>query len=230
MAKSKKPLEAAQGRYFAIPHALLDSDAWKRTSPTARALLLELCRQHTGSNNGALHLARAWVEARGWSRPATVRKLADELLQNRLIVQTRSGGLNNGAHQYALTWLPITNFVGLKITSREYAPGAYLLPPLPPPVRERKQKGRTPYVLDKPNSRTPSVLDDTLPRTPSVRETVVLGASPRTPSVHNEYNQSPPAFGSLLNRGWMFVGWRKQRRFRPRALDIGLNAPVGGQK
>jgi hypothetical protein len=226
----KKPLEAAQGRYFALPHNVLDSDAWKRTSPPARALLLELCRQHTGANNGALHLARAWVEKRGWSRPATVRKLSDELLQNRLLIQTRHGGLNNGAHQYALTWLPITNFVGIDLTSREYAPGQYLLPPLPArPACEKKQNSRTPHVLEKQLLRTPHVLEGEAPRTPHVLKTGVLGTSPRTPHVHNEYNQYIPGFDGLIRRGWAFVGWRKPRQNSGRAIGVGLKTRLGGK-
>jgi hypothetical protein len=209
MKRRQKPLEAPDGRYFALPHGVLDSDAWKCTSPPARALLMDICRQHSGTNNGALHLARTWVEARGWARPATVRKLVDELIQNRLIVQTRHGGLRNGAHQYALSWLPITNFVGLDVTSRDYAKGAYLLPPLPPKNARATKNGRTPHVLEKPVLRTPSVLEAKRPRTPSVLKTVLFGTSPRTPSVHNEYNHSPLRnVAAFLGAGWTFAGWR----------------------
>ncbi len=182
--KAKKPLEAVQGRYFALPHAVLDSDAWTGCSAAARALLMELCRQHTGSNNGRLHIARSWIEPRGWTRPATVRKLKDELIRRRLIVQTKHGGLNNGAHQFALTWLPVSNFDGLEITDRDYSPGSYLLSPIEEP--QKKQKGWTPHVLDKSSARTPHVLEAKQPRTPHVREKGILGTSPRTPHVHNE--------------------------------------------
>jgi hypothetical protein len=210
MTTKKKPPEAAQGRYFALPHGVLDSAAWVRCSPSARALLLEVCRQHTGANNGALHLARAWVESRGWTRPATVRKLADELLKNRLLVQTRHGGLRNGSHQYALSWLPITNFFGLDLTARDYAKGAYLLPPLMP-IADRKTKiGRTPHVLGKASARTPHVLEVKPPRTPHVLKTALSDTSPRTPHVHNEYNHSPPlhSFAALAGAGWILKGWR----------------------
>ena len=148
MAKrSKKPLEAAQGRYFALPHAVLDSEAWIACSPHAKALLMELCRQHTGSNNGRIHLCRSWLGLRGWSRPATVNKLRHELIRRRLVLQTRHGGLNNGAHWFALTWLPVTNFIDLDITARDYHPGLYLLPPLPMSMKEKK--GCTPHVRAK---------------------------------------------------------------------------------
>jgi len=191
---TKRPPEAAQGRYFALPHNVLDSDAWRRCSPHARALLMDLCRQHSGSNNGCLHLSRSWIEARGWTRPATTKRLIDELIENRLIVQTRHGGLRNGSHQYALSWLAISNFVGLEVTARDYHPGAYLLPPIPPrPAPGKNQNGRTPHVLEKAAARTPHVLEAKHPRTPHVPKSSVSGKSPRTPHVHHEYNQSMPA-------------------------------------
>jgi hypothetical protein len=191
MAKPKKPLEAPGGRFFALPHAVLDSEAWRGCSAPARALLMEVCRQHTGSNNGHLHLARTWMESRGWNRPATVIKLRHELERRRLLVQTRHGGLNNGAHRFALTWLPVSNFTGLDITARDYHPGAYLLAPMPEP--DKKQNARTPHVLEKQSTRTPHVLAAKRPRTPHVRKKAISETSPRTPHVHNEYIPIPTA-------------------------------------
>ena len=193
MAKrSKKQPEAPSGGFFALPHGVLDSDAWKRCSPPARALLMELCRQHNGRNNGHLHLSRSWIESRGWNRPATVRKLKDELISMRLIVQTRHGGLNNGSHWFALTWLTISNFADLDVTSSDYHPGAYLLPPITPQHKKEKNP-RTPHVLAKASARTPHVLGLTPPRTPHVRENPSFDDLPRTPHVHNVYNQYTPA-------------------------------------
>lgn len=192
MAKrSKKPLEATAGAYFALPHSVLDSKAWIDCSPPAKALLLELCRQHNGRNNGHFHLSRVWLAPRGWSRPATVNKLRDELLSLRLILQTRHGGLNNGAHWFALTWLPITDFTDLNIGPRDYHPGAYHLPPIPKKHKKEK-KGCTPYVREESVTRTPYVHGEEGSRTPYVRKTASFEGSARTPYVHNVYNQYYP--------------------------------------
>ena len=176
--RAKKPLEAAQGRYFALPHALLDSQAWIDCSPPAKALLMELCRQHTGINNGHLHLSRAWLAPRGWKRPTTVNKLRDELIRLQLLIQTRHGGLNNGSHWFALTWLHVTNFIGLDISAQTYHPGAYLLSPLPKPDKEKNT--RTPYVRAKAATRTAHVRATPSPRTAHVREKPHLDDSART--------------------------------------------------
>ena len=181
--RSKKAPERPSGQFVALPHSVLDSTAWKASSGPARALLIDLCRQINGRNNGHLHFARSWIVARGWNRPASVKKLRDELIRNRLIVQARHGGLNNGAHQYAVTWLPITDYTGIDLTPADYHPGAYMLAPLPMP--EKKQKGRTPHVLAKHSARTPHVLGGEPPRTPHVREMADFTPSPRTPHVHN---------------------------------------------
>ena len=132
-----------------MPWAVLDSAAWQSCSPPARALLLELARQHNGRNNGHLHLARAWLAGRGWRRPATVRKLREELIRNRLIVKTRDGGLNNGSHLFAVTWHGISDFTGLDMSPKDYQRGGHLLPPLPAEHSRETKNSRTAYVLEK---------------------------------------------------------------------------------
>ena len=142
MSKKRRnaPAEVVSGRYSPLPHSLLDSPAFQACSPLAKALVFELLRQHTGSNNGSLRLSRSWLSGRGWC-VASVSRARDELLHYRLIVQTRHGGLRNGSHLYAVTWLAITNFVGLDIGPHEYHPGAYLLPvtaPFQTPAKKAK--------------------------------------------------------------------------------------------
>jgi hypothetical protein len=106
-----------------------------------------------------------------------------------LILQTRHGGLNNGSHWFALTWLPITNFVDLNISQRDYHPGQYLLSPSPKRMKEKK--GCTPHVRAKAATRTPHVREEERARTPHVREKALLSDSARTPHVHNEYIPIP---------------------------------------
>lgn len=151
MAKIKKPAESVQGRYTALPHALLDCTAFMSASHMARSLLYELMRQHnpqvgsTGKgNNGHLHLSCKWLKDRGWNSNDSIQKAKLELLTRGLIIKTREGGLNNGADRYAMTWMAITNFVGLDIQAKDYQPGAYqLLGPFAQPPAKR-QPGEPP--------------------------------------------------------------------------------------
>lgn len=142
MAKRKKPAEGVSGRYTAIPHALLDSVTWQGASPRCKALILELARQLDGKNNGHLHAAVGWLRGRGWSSVEGIQKAKAEALERGLIIRTRLGGLNAGADLYAVTWLAITNFVGLEIGPHQYHPGQWrFVETLPPP---KKRHARTP--------------------------------------------------------------------------------------
>lgn len=123
--KQKRPLESIGGPYSAIPHSVLDSTAFKGASYPAKALLLDLMRQHNGKNNGHKHLSFAWLAKRGWKSRDVIQRARAELIERGLVIQTRQGGLNMGASRYAVTWLHITNFVGLEIGSKDYHPGAW---------------------------------------------------------------------------------------------------------
>lgn len=127
MAKSKRPPEAVTGRYTAVPHSLLNSVAFMGASHRARSLIFDLIAQHTGHNNGHITLALSWLKSRGWASADGAQKAKQELLERGLIIKTRLGGLNIGPDRYALTWLPIANFVGLDLTQKDYHPGAYRL-------------------------------------------------------------------------------------------------------
>ncbi len=217
--KFKKPLEAPTGRYFALPHAVIDSEAWRACSPSARALLIELCRQHSGSNNGRLHLSRVWLLPRGWKSPPLVNRLRDELLRNRLIVQTRHGGLRNGPHWFALTWLPVTDWRDLHINQAEYAPGSYLLKP--PPAPPKKQNGCTPHVQAKAAARTAHVREGKSPRTPHVRVEADFETSPRTPHGHNESLPLPSERSGGVDLESLDAGGPKSTKRRPPTASTG---------
>jgi hypothetical protein len=174
MSKKRRnaPSESVTGRYSPIPHSLLDSAAFQACSPLAKALVFELMRQHTGNNNGHIRLSQSWLLGRGWCI-ASLYRARDELLHYGLIVQTRHGGLRNGSHLYAMTWLAVTNFVGLDIGANQYHPGAYLLPMKEPfhprvkkaksadPLEPEKQNGHLPRRVGKPVSTLPRRLRDT---------------------------------------------------------------------
>lgn len=124
--------EDVKGMYSPFPHAVQDSVAYQGASIPAKALLPELIRQTNGANNGRLHLAMSWLSRRGWKSCDVVQRAKAELIERCLIVETRKGGLNLGPSWFALTWLPITNYVGLHIQEGEYRRGAYaLMNPMP---------------------------------------------------------------------------------------------------
>ncbi len=123
--KQKRPVEAISGLYGAIPHSVLDSVAFKGSSYPTKAMLFDLMRQHSGTNNGHLHLSFSWLADRGWKSRDVIQRARAELIERNLLIQTRQGGLNIGASRYAVTWLKISNFIGLDIQAKDYHPGAW---------------------------------------------------------------------------------------------------------
>lgn len=180
--KEKRP-ESISGGYSAIPWAVIDSTAFAGASDKAKSLLFALMRQHSGNNNGHLHLARAWLNGHGWTCDANNKKARDELIERGLIFQTRRGGLNMGADLFALTWFDISNYVGLDISPRTYPRGAYALCNLPATQRRKppakKQKDR-PNDWGSANPTTGSVSQSTDPTTGHVKPLLDAFADPTT--------------------------------------------------
>lgn len=139
--------EKVSGRYTPIPHAVLDGKAFTGSSYRAKAMLFELLRQHSGDNNGHLHMSVSWLKRRGWTSTDGIQAAKRELMERHLIIRTKLGGLNAGPDLYALTWLPISKFYGLDIASRDYAQGAWRFAEELP--ASKKRHGRTPKKQEK---------------------------------------------------------------------------------
>lgn len=136
MAKRKKYPEQIDGQYLAIPRKVKRSDAYKACSNLAKALLIELIDQHNGENNGRLHLTYSYLLTQGFASKDQISKGREELLAKKLIVLTKQGGLPMGSRGnmptyggpswFALTWFPISNFIGLDICSSQFKRGAWI--------------------------------------------------------------------------------------------------------
>ena len=188
MTKSRKPVEAVSGRYTALPHEVMDSVAFRNAGHTARSLLFELLRQHNGGNNGRLQLAGPWLKRRGWTSSDVIQRAKRELLERELVIQTRQGGLNFGPSWFAVTWLPISNFVGLDLTANQYHPGAWRFLDASPIA----QKQSTHPV--KRNSTAPSSGVGVVQAAPlEGTKTVIFEDSTTPPNGNNECYQLPPA-------------------------------------
>ncbi len=139
MAKRfKKAPEAVSGSFSAMPHGVMDSNAFQGAGHPARSLLYELIRQLSGRNNGHLQLTSPWLKKRGWNSADVVQRAKGELLDRGLIVLTRQGGLNSGPCQYGVTWLHISNFVGLDLSPQSYHPGQWRLMDRSPLLEKRE--------------------------------------------------------------------------------------------
>lgn len=134
---SKRGYADRDGKQFVLlPYIVLDSFAYRSLSYSARCLLVDICRQFSGSNNGKLVLCEKALKPRGWSSSATVHKGKLELIESNLICQTRQGYKPNKASWFAVTWLPLDWSPQMDITRDGFPRGAYL------DVNDRPPKSR----------------------------------------------------------------------------------------
>ena len=194
MAKHKKPLEPCQGYYSALPHGLLDSVAFMGAGHPARSLLFDLLRQHNGRNNGHIQMAAPWMKKRGWTSNDVLHRAKLELIERGLIIQTRQGGLNAGANLYAVTWLPITNFVGLDIQSNHYYPGAWRFMDTLPAIGKHKLSS-----VSRCSTRPPHGVADPLAAPPDGANKAIFGIATAPSNGNNEYIHTSTV--SLIAKG-----------------------------
>ena len=111
LSKPQKP--GTKHPYAAIEHRVIDSPAYADLTFSARALLVLLTRQLSKDNNGHLQATYTYLQRFGFDSERTICRGIKELVAHGIIYRTRCGGYQQGASQYAVTWLPITNRQGL---------------------------------------------------------------------------------------------------------------------
>lgn len=105
------------GRFIALPHDVLESQAYQSLSHPARSLLIEVAMQFNGFNNGKLLLTAKLMKARGWRSADVIGRAKKELLEKGFLHETFKGYRPNRASWYAVTWQNLEVF-------SDYDPGA----------------------------------------------------------------------------------------------------------
>jgi hypothetical protein len=114
------------GGFVALPWQVIDSPAYQGLTPHGKALLIDIARQYTGSNNGALRCGRAYMQPRGWNSMDMLTKAKRELLDAGLIFETVKGCRPNKASWYAATWQTLDKLDGFDAgTTAAFERGAY---------------------------------------------------------------------------------------------------------
>jgi len=108
MKKMMREKTLTKHPYAAIEHRVIDSAAYADLTYSARALLLLIARQLTKDNNGHLQATFSYMRRFGVSEN-TLSRAIRELIAHGMIYRSRVGGYKQGAAQYAVTWLSITN-------------------------------------------------------------------------------------------------------------------------
>src|SRR5690606_41048048 len=86
------------GRFLALPHVVMESEAFMSLTGQQLRLLLDIAMQLTvgGANNGRLQASWRYLsEDRGWTSKDPIKRGLDVLQQRGLIFCTRQGRLPN---------------------------------------------------------------------------------------------------------------------------------------
>jgi hypothetical protein len=134
MAKSyKASKEKRDGdRYIALPHVVIDSPSYRALGHPSCALLIDIARQYTGTNNGKLVACAKYLKPMGWKSNDTVTRALAELKEHKLLIETRMGMRPNRAAWFALGWYSLDSVDGMDIDPRTYRTGGYKIAPLIP--------------------------------------------------------------------------------------------------
>ena len=108
------------GVFVLFTHDVVDSAAYRQLGFASRALLVDLARQYTGTNNGRIVACNKYLKPLGWNSHATVTKSLRELQDSGLLVQTRLGMRPNRAAWFALAWYQLDASQGIEMTNKEY--------------------------------------------------------------------------------------------------------------
>jgi len=103
-----------RGRFTGIPKIVHDSPEWATLTPTEKALLIDICSQYHGYNNGDLNAALTDLKKKGWKNQGTISKTIKQLMAKRFLIQTRRP-LQRRCALYAITWERINECKGKHI-------------------------------------------------------------------------------------------------------------------
>lgn len=147
--------------YAAIEHRVIDHPAYADLSFSARSLLILMTRQLTKNNNGRLQATFSYMNKYGFDSEHTICKCIKELISHGMIYRSRAGGYQQGAAQYAVTWLSITSKEGLFLAGfkpcawRDWKPDEKNLPPQKVQLDHCKKGIRTTPTTAKSAARHP---------------------------------------------------------------------------
>lgn len=116
------------GRFLALPHVVMESEAFKSLTGHQIKLLLDIAMQLTvgNSNNGRLSASWRYLsEERAWTSKDTIRRGLTVLEERGLIFCTRKGRMPNVAAWYAVTWAPLHHHADMDVGPQSLPRGEY---------------------------------------------------------------------------------------------------------
>ena len=115
-------------RFLALPHVVLESEAFLTLTGHQIKLLLDIAAQLSLGNHNNGRLSASWKylsEKRGWTSKDTIRRGLTALEERGLIFCTRKGRMPNKAAWYAITWAPLFHHPSMDCGPQSLPRGEY---------------------------------------------------------------------------------------------------------
>jgi len=117
MPNNKSKSRKTKGRFLMLTYEVTNCDAFKSLSAYAVKLLIDMCQQYNGINNGDFTATWTYMKKRGWRSRETLNNKIKELIDAGFIEKTRQGGKHQ-CSLYAMTWEAIDECKG-KLDTKE---------------------------------------------------------------------------------------------------------------
>ncbi len=105
--RSKITGKKVSGRFISIPMQVLNSRQYTALSAPAVKLLVDLCAQYNGTNNGDLCATWKIMKERGWRSNGTLCAAIKALLDSGFVLLARQGRRPRVASLYAISFRAI---------------------------------------------------------------------------------------------------------------------------
>lgn len=128
MARKRNQHDRDGSRFLALPHVVMESEAFKSLTGHQVKLLVDIAMQLTAGNSNNGQLSASWrylSERRGWKSKDTIRNALTALEERGLIYCTRKGRMPNTAAWYAITWTPLHHHPDMDCGPQSLPRGAY---------------------------------------------------------------------------------------------------------
>lgn len=103
---------SGEGQYFKLHHHMITHPRFHDLSSPAVHMIVTLCSQFNGKNNGDLCASASVLKKQGWNSNGKIRRAIDELLDKGFLIKTRQGGVLGPCHLWAFTFLKIDECKG----------------------------------------------------------------------------------------------------------------------
>lgn len=107
--RTKKSKKKIDGQFFPMPHSIIKSAECCNLSYSSFKLLMDICIQFNGENNGGLVATLCYFRKFGWNSNATITKCLKELRESGFLILTRQGMRYPSPTPsfYAISWLDL---------------------------------------------------------------------------------------------------------------------------